>query len=170
MKPENEADVEVLLSKDGPKRAQTESTAIHQQFVKSGFLMLAKMKGSSARSRKKRWCVLKENAIYFFASPKDRVADGYFDLDHCKLSFWADDEEDEAKRTSSGSKDANVVFFIVTPELEKYVLSADSEAEAKSWYTAVASRSATTDTPDQARVRTAAVSGYVARKARGQAT
>lgn len=194
MLPESEADIEALLSKDAPKRPASESTAIHQQFVKSGFLFIGKVKhrGRGTPSRKKRWCVLKENAIYYFASPKDRVADGYFDLDHAKISFFGDDQDEEAAvpaasgppgaapaatgASAGGSggkkkeKDANILFFIVTPELEKYVLTAESEAEAKSWYTAVASRSPTDTSDHTQRVRNALVSGYVTKRARGVAT
>jgi len=88
---------------------------------KEGYLT---KQGGSIKTWKKRWCVLKDNTIFYFRTPKDTAPQGTMDLNaqsKCK--------EVEVKKKK--------FTFVVCTDTRDFIISADTEAAKQEWMEAV---------------------------------
>lgn len=88
MIPEDEERVKALLQNAERKSFELGSRTIHQQYLISGYLYIRRE--GTIRVPKKFWCVLKDNVIYYFISPKDKEPKGMINLNKGKISFSED--------------------------------------------------------------------------------
>ena len=90
IKPQNDADDEKLstdLTKVSSQVLDTET--VHRSFTKAGYL---KMKTLNKHwcMEKKRWVVLKDRTLYYFATPRNVYSLGSLDLEHATVTFYLD--------------------------------------------------------------------------------
>ena len=85
MIPEDEERVKSLLTKTDKKSFELGSRTIHQQYLISGYLYIRR--SGTIRMPKKSWCVLKDDVIYYFLSPKDKEPKGLIELNKGKITF-----------------------------------------------------------------------------------
>ncbi|KAH3757961.1 serine threonine-protein kinase 3 [Pelomyxa schiedti] len=149
VKPEDENQVRQIFQTATTSTKEKSVGEIHQGCIKAGYLM--KKNSNRLSSFTKRWCVLKDNCIYYFVNPKDRIPVGQLDLDHASVRFNFDNPIVKEQ-----------TIFTVHQPTKIYYFNAETESAAKSWYHAIMSR-----TIEHSIAGRAEYAGYVIRKQKG---
>ena len=124
----------------------TKSSALDIKIEKSDFVAAAKSAGSRARhsgwlekrgqkggATKRRWFVLDQNCLFYYASQDLATVVGMIWVEDCTCEVAADARGSGSSRLTQSSNESEGTFRINTVGSRQYVLSAADEAERDAW-------------------------------------
>ncbi|KAH3764892.1 STE20 family protein kinase [Pelomyxa schiedti] len=109
-----------------PKNIENVSL-LHRTAIKSGYLVKHKKSTNKLTVPQMRWCVLNNNAIYYFADPRDQEAVGKLNLEHTCVQFHFDNPIPKERKRFTVELSSGVIYYF----------DAEDECSARSWQSAI---------------------------------